>query len=156
MKIYDRLIRQHRARVSFRILLTFLLTFIVARTYVLFATHGVFEDPYLYIRGYHIHHLNYGIVIMSIAGFLALVYPGDEHRLKIGTLYGFGLGLTFDEFGMWMKLDDDYWTRTSYDAVVVIAVLFVSFVYFPQFWHFWIRYYRKQLENFQHKLFSKK
>lgn len=156
MKVYDRLVRRHQERVSFRVLLTFLLTFVLARTYVLAATHGFFEDPYLYIRGFHIHHLNYGIVIMAIAGFLALIYSDDDHRLKIGTLYGFGLGLTFDEFGMWMKLDDDYWTRTSYDAVVVITLLFVSFVYFPQFWHFWIHHYRKQFVRFQQKMFSKK
>lgn len=133
--VYDRLIERHKKRVSFVILVSFLVTFIVVRLYVISATFGIIEDPYLYIRGYHVHHLNYGIVIMAIAGFLALVFRDEEHRLKIGSLYGLGLGLTFDEFGMWFRLEDDYWVRASYDAVVLISLIFVNLVYFYSFWH---------------------
>ena len=38
-----------------------------------------------------------------------------------GVLYGIGLGLTFDEFGMWLHLGGSYWQRASWDAVVVVA-----------------------------------
>ncbi|MFA7169499.1 MAG: hypothetical protein WC178_01465 [Candidatus Paceibacterota bacterium] len=132
---YDKLIDRHKRRVSFVVLISFLLTFIFVRCYVVLAMSGVIEDPYIYIRGYHIHHLNYGIFIMAIAGFLALVFQEEKNRLKIGVLYGLGLGLTFDEFGMWLRLEDDYWARTSYDAIVVIFLFFVSFIYFPSFWY---------------------
>ena len=30
------------------------------------------------------------------------------------------MGLTFDEFGMWLHLGGGYWQRASYDAVIVI------------------------------------
>jgi hypothetical protein len=36
-------------------------------------------------------------------------------------VYGVGLALTFDEFGMWIHLGGPYWQRASYDAVVVVA-----------------------------------
>ena len=36
-------------------------------------------------------------------------------------VYGIGLGLTFDEFGMWLHLNGDYWQRASFDAVIVLA-----------------------------------
>lgn len=133
--IYDKLIVRNQKRVSFVVLVTFLLTFIFVRAYVLLASTGVIEDPYIYIRGYHIHHLNYGIFILAFAGFLALVYQKEESRLKIGALYGLGLALTFDEFGMWLRLQDDYWVRTSYDAIIVISLFFISFIYFPSFWY---------------------
>ncbi|MCK4918820.1 MAG: hypothetical protein KAS01_00355 [Candidatus Pacebacteria bacterium] len=120
---------------SFVVLVSFLLTFIIVRSYVLLGVFGIIEDPYLYIKGYHVHHLNYGIVTMAIAGFLALVYQNTKNRLKIGVLYGIGLGLTFDEIGMWFKLEDDYWTRMSYDAVIIIALIFASVVYIPSFWN---------------------
>lgn len=38
-------------------------------------------------------------------------------------LYGIGLALTFDEFGLWLHLGGSYWQRASFDAVVVIAGL---------------------------------
>lgn len=120
---------------SFVVLVSFLSTFIFVRIYVILGMFGIIEDPNLYIRGYHVHHLNYGIVIMAIAGFLALVYQNTKNRLKIGVLYGIGLGLTFDEIGLWFKLENDYWARMSYDAIIIITLIFVSFVYTPSFWH---------------------
>lgn len=150
--VYDKLIDRHRQRVSFVVLVTFLLTFLFVRIYVLMAMSGMIEDPYIYIRGYHIHHLNYGIFIMAIAGFLALVFQEEKNRLKIGRLYGLGLGLTFDEFGMWLRLEDDYWTRASYDAIIVISLFFISFIYFPSLWYYLLH----AVERRTKRLFRKK
>lgn len=134
--VYDKLIERHKKRVSFVVLVSFLLTFIFVRLYVISEGFGIFDDPYIYIKGYHIHHLNYGIFIMAISGFLALTFQNSSDRLRIGVLYGIGLGLTFDEFGMWLRLEDDYWTRASYDAIIIITLLFISIVYFPSLWYY--------------------
>ncbi|MCK5475633.1 MAG: hypothetical protein KAI71_03575 [Candidatus Pacebacteria bacterium] len=132
---------------SFVVLVSFLSTFIFVRIYVILGMFGIIEDPNLYIKGYHVHHLNYGIVIMAIAGFLALVYQNTKNRLKIGVLYGIGLGLTFDEIGLWFKLENDYWARMSYDAIIIITLIFVSFVYTPSFWHRIIHCTEKWIEK---------
>lgn len=132
---YYRLIAKHKRRMSFAILASFLLTFVIVRVYVGLGKIGFIEDPNLYIRGYHIHHLNYGIFILAISGLLALFFLNTKNRLRIGVLYGIGLALTFDEFGMWLKLEDDYWSRLSYDAIIIITVIFASMVYLPSFWH---------------------
>jgi len=132
---------------SFNVLVSFLFTFIIVRIYVILGTIGIIDDPHLYIRGYHIHHLNYGIFILAVAGFLALIFQDAKHRLKIGVLYGIGLGLTFDEFGMWLKLENDYWMRTSYDAIIIISLIFASIVYFPFFWHGVIDYIEKVIRR---------
>ena len=132
---------------SFVVLVSFLSTFIFVRIYVTLGIFGIIEDPNLYIKGYHVHHLNYGIVIMAIAGFLALVYQNTKNRLKIGILYGIGLGLTFDEIGLWFKLENDYWARMSYDAIIIITLIFVSFVYTPSFWHGIIHRTEKGIEK---------
>jgi len=52
------------------------------------------------------------------------------------------MGLTFDEFGMWLHLGGSYWQRTSVDSVIVIAALFglVSFAHSLRKFekrHFW-------------------
>ncbi len=132
---------------SFAVLVSFLSTFIFVRIYVILGTTGFINDPELYIKGYHIHHLNYGIVILAIAGFFALIFQNTKNRLKIGMLYGIGLGLTFDEFGMWLKLENDYWTRASYDAVIIIGLIFASVVYIPSFWRSLIYHAERGIEK---------
>ena len=151
---YYKLIKKHKQRMSFTILVSFLLTFIFVRVYVILGTVEVIEDPYLYIKGYHVHHLNYGIVILAAAGLLALIFQNSKNRIRIGALYGIGLGLTFDEFGMWFKLENDYWTRLSYDAVIVVSLIFASIVYFPSFWYGIIHHTEKGIEKVKDKLLN--
>jgi hypothetical protein len=81
-------------------------------------------DLYLHLGGTHIHHLNYGIFMLSLVGGYLLFARPDLRRLqRIASFYGVGLALTFDEFGMWLHLGGSYWQRASFDAVVVIAAL---------------------------------
>lgn len=55
------------------------------------------------VPGVHVHHYVYGIFILAIAGYLALIFKGNRATTWIALLYGLGIGLTFDEFGMWMN-----------------------------------------------------
>ncbi len=109
---------------------------------------GILDDPNLYIKGYHIHHLNYGIFILAITGLLALFFLNTKNRLKIGILYGIGLALTFDEFGMWLKLEADYYSRLSYDAMIIITIILLSMVYLPSLWHRIIYQIQKGVRKF--------
>jgi len=88
---------------------------------------------FLFVGDTHVHHLNYGIFLLSLAGFLSLTAYGQGKRWITAVIYGVGLGLTFDEFGMWLKLDDDYYNRLSYDAVVAISALFLLLITFGAF-----------------------
>lgn len=144
---YYKLIQKHKKRMSFTVLVSFLLTFIFVRLYVFLGTNGIINDSYLYIKGYHVHHLNYGIVILAIVGLLSLFFQNAKNRIKIGIFYGIGLGLTFDEFGMWFKLENDYWTRLSYDAIIIISLILASVVYFPSFWKGIIYHTNKEIKK---------
>ena len=55
------------------------------------------------VPGVHIHHYVYGIFILAIAGYLAMIFKGPRATSWIALLYGLGIGLTFDEFGMWLN-----------------------------------------------------
>lgn len=139
---------------SFVILVSFLVTFIFARVYVGLGQAGILDDPNLYIKGYHIHHLNYGIFILAITGLLALFFLNTRNRLKIGVLYGIGLALTFDEFGMWLKLQEDYYSRLSYDAIIIITIILSSMVYVPSFWYGIIYQFQngsRRINKFRHR-----
>ncbi len=114
------------------VLFTFLLTFIAARVMVfLIMSHRV-HDLYLHVRGTHVHHLNYGIFLLSILGaYLLFKRPAGRALTAAGIVYGVGLALTFDEFGMWVRLGGPYWQRASLDAVAVLAALLGLIAYAP-------------------------
>jgi hypothetical protein len=77
--------------------------------------------------GLHIHHLVFGIVGMMLAGFLNFVLqPASPWFEVLAGLFGVGMGLTLDEFALWLHLEDVYWSdegRSSVDAVFFAAVI---------------------------------
>lgn len=113
--------RTHLARLG---LASFVLTFIASRVLVLLIMTHRMPDLFLHLGGTHIHHLNYGIFLLSgVGAYLLFVRPTGLSENVACVSYGIGLGLTFDEFGMWLHLGGPYWQRASFDAVVVIAAL---------------------------------
>jgi hypothetical protein len=71
----------------------------------------------------HIHHLVWGICLMMLCGFLAFAAPLKDPWWDVVAIgFGVGAGLALDEFALFVRLEDVYWTRegrTSFDAVVV-------------------------------------
>jgi len=128
-KIFYHLVKKQRDKISFNIFLYFLIAFAVARI-------SVYTIPslHLFVKGIHIHHLNYGIFILASVGYWALVNKKEKNLFMIAKIYGIGLGLTFDEFGMWLHLEDDYSIRLSYDAIILISIVFINIVYFGEIW----------------------
>jgi hypothetical protein len=100
----------------------FLFTFMAARVLVFLIVSRRIPDLYLNLGGTHVHHLNYGIFLLSAVGaYLLLGSPGQRALRGSAILCGIGLALTFDEFGLWLHLGGSYWQRASFDAVVVIT-----------------------------------
>ena len=77
--------------------------------------------------GLHIHHLVFGIVLMMLAGFIAFaIQPYSPWFEIVAAFFGIGMGLTLDEFALWLYLDDVYWSdegRSSVDAVIFAAII---------------------------------
>ena len=93
------------ARITFT---TFLLTFIASRLLVIL------------------------IMTRHIPGLLVFTArPSDRMRQLCALFYGFGMALTFDEFGMWLHLGGSYWQRASFDAVIVLLSLFGVIAFAP-------------------------
>jgi hypothetical protein len=121
---------RHLARIVF---FSFLLSFIVSRVLVILIMTRRLPDLFLHAGGTHVHHLNYGIFLLSAVGALLLFLPLSERGKQwVAAAYGFGMALTFDEFGMWLHLGGGYWQRASFDAVIVILSLLGLLAFFPR------------------------
>ena len=108
------------------VLVSFLFTFMAARLLVYMIMAHRLPDLYLHLGAgqTHVHQLNYGNFHLSIIGaYLIFMRPSGRHLSCAAAVYGIGMGLTFDEFGMWYHLTAQYWQVASFDAVVVIAAV---------------------------------
>jgi len=83
---------------------------------------GMTPNFYFFMHGTHVHHLNYGIFLLCLSGGYGIFRRPTGLAAEITAfIYGIGLGLTFDEFGMWLHLGGSYWQRVSIDAVVIVG-----------------------------------
>ena len=112
----------------------FFTTFALARTMAFLASRNIGPFHYIYIRGTHVHHLVWGILLLLAVGFGWLVEIGTGSKSSsllasrlMSLLYGVGAALTLDEFAIWLNLQEGvYWTRrdrASLDAVLLFGAL---------------------------------
>lgn len=77
--------------------------------------------------GLHLHHLVFGIVLMIVAGTVSFAGWATDPIYEIcAFLFGVGIGLTIDEFALFVYLDDVYWARegrASIDAAALAVAL---------------------------------
>ncbi|MGH9563710.1 MAG: hypothetical protein ACRD3S_19830, partial [Terracidiphilus sp.] len=111
---------------------SFLITFIGVRLLVHRIVSHEGHLQWVVVRGMHIHHLVWGILILLLVGYgwvLDLGWSNSPESIFFGRLmavsYGVGAALTLDEFALWLSLDPDaYWTREgrmSIDAVIIFG-----------------------------------
>ena len=117
--------RETAHRLARMALFSFIVTFVLSRVFVFLIMAGEMPNMYFFLHGTHVHHLNYGIFLMAaVCGYSVFRRPIGRAAEITALLYGVAMGLTFDEFGMWLHLGGSYWQRASVDAVIVVTALF--------------------------------
>jgi hypothetical protein len=120
------------AQLARRALFGFILTFIAARTVVLLIMSHRMPNLYFFLRGTHVHHLNYGIFLLAgVSAYLLFRAPAGKDLRLAALAYGIAMALTFDEFGMWLHLGGSYWQRASVDAVILVAAVLALIAFAP-------------------------
>lgn len=129
-------------RVALRVLAAFLIAFVVLRIitaiihFELFP-HGPFRN-FVTKSGLHIHHLFWGILLLMITGFVALATRSPVWHLRIAIVFGVALALTLDEFALWLRLADVYWSPEGIESLkagVVAAAALGVYAFGQPFWH---------------------
>jgi hypothetical protein len=113
---------------------SFLITFVGVRILVHRIVNHEGHFQWVVVRGMHIHHLVWGILILLLVGYGWLMDLGRSHTptsiffsrlMAVG--YGAGAALTLDEFALWLNLEPNaYWSsegRLSIDAIILFGGL---------------------------------
>jgi hypothetical protein len=135
--------RETAHKLARRTLFGFIVTFVLSRVCVFLIMAREMPNFYFFLKGTHVHHLNYGIFLLAVVcGYSVFRRPVGRRAEITAILYGVAMGLTFDEFGMWLHLGGSYWQRASVDAVIVLAALFAMVAFAPTLKkfeadHFW-------------------
>jgi hypothetical protein len=108
------------------ILVTFLVTRIVTRLIRSGGGAGVGIGN-VRIGGNHVHHQVFGILIIIGTGIVLISEtPRGAGLDAAAAVFGAGVGLTVDEFALWLHLEDVYWAeqgRKSVDAIFCVLVI---------------------------------
>lgn len=137
---YDKEIQLPGKELAFLILIAFLLSFGFIRTsaHMIRAQVKWWPGNVETSGGTHIHHLVWGILLMMLFGYVGIAIADSSPWLELcAILFGIGMGLTMDEFALWLNLQDVYWSekgRQSIDAVVVAALLLIVGLLGLTFW----------------------
>jgi hypothetical protein len=139
-RAYDSGIQAPGKELHFLVLLAFIISFGFIRTsaHLIKAQVSWWPGNVETKRGTHIHHMVWGILLLMSMGYLGIAVVGGspwEELVAIG--FGIGLGLTLDEFALWLNLEDVYWApkgRQSIDAVVITVSLLALSLLGLQFW----------------------
>ncbi|MGZ4543640.1 MAG: hypothetical protein ACXVXI_11080 [Mycobacteriaceae bacterium] len=107
------------------VLVTFVCTRVITRRIRSRAEPGgALKD--IAIGGVHIHHQVFGIVIMLCSGMALISATPEGVALHVvAAVFGVGVSLTFDEFALWLHVEDVYWStegRQSVDAMFCVLV----------------------------------
>lgn len=139
-RAYDHHIQAPGKELHFLILIAFVLSFGFIRTsaHMIKAQVSWWPGNVETKGGTHIHHLVWGILLLLSMGYAGIATDlGTPGREMVAVAFGIGMGLTMDEFALWLNLKDVYWQqkgRQSIDAVVVTTTLMVIALLGLQFW----------------------
>ncbi len=129
-------------RVALRVLSAFLITFALLRALTAIIHFNLFpRGPFhdvVTASGLHVHHLFWGILLLMVTGFVALATRDATWHLRIAVVFGVALALTLDEFALWLRLADVYWSREgleSLKAAAVAAALLAVYGFGQPAWH---------------------
>jgi hypothetical protein len=142
--VYQRQFLESRRERLFLASIGFFTTVLVVRTLTLAIRHdiGPFHD--VSMRGRHIHHLVWGILLLLVVGYSWLIQVGTgavaatqwTGRLT-SMLFGVAAALTLDEFALWLNLRDVYWEREgreSFEALALFGGLLAIGIFGRSFW----------------------
>ncbi len=111
---------------QFIITVSFLTAFTISRAIVVAAGESK-PSLELWVGNYHVHHFFFGLLLLSISGWISLVESQKRYKKISAMLYGGGLGLLIDEIGLLLTWGN-YWATQSYIFSIIVIFIFLSII----------------------------
>jgi len=133
-------------RVAIHVLVAYLVTFVILRIitaiihFELFP-HGPFRNL-VTKSGLHIHHLFWGVLLLMVTGFVALATRAAACHLRVAVGFGVALALTMDEFALWLRLADVYWSPEGVESIkagAAVTAVLALYGFGQPLWHAVVR-----------------
>jgi hypothetical protein len=118
---------QPRAPLATIALVSFMFSFIVARTFTTF-----FPSIVLVSNGIHVHHFWFGIALLAAGGWIGISYDDKETSRVAAILYGAGGGLIVDEVGLLLTFNN-YWTSLTYTFLIIFLAFITILMLFYRY-----------------------
>jgi len=144
-KIVLKLWEKERGDTPFLIFISFTISLLVARMWVILTGAYNVQDTSgsitrigsnLIIGGLHVHHITYGFVFLATAGLMAIYYKDKTFIRASAILYGIGLGLIVDEIGLVIEGIALYHPENlmpPYIIAILVGGFIASLAYLPSF-----------------------
>ena len=120
LKNLEKLESASKPNLSFIMLSSFLVSFVIARVFT-----GFFPSTVLVVQGVHVHHFWFGLALLVVGGWLGINYRDDEIDRLAAIIFGVGGGLVGDEVGLLLTFGN-YYSELTY--TFIIALLAFSFM----------------------------
>jgi len=105
-------------------LVSFMLSFIVARAFTSFFPNVVLVSGEL-----HIHPFWFGMILLAVGGWLGINYDDKEIDIVAAIFYCVGGGLIADEVGLLLTFDN-YWSSLTWTFMIVLfSFVFLLFLF---------------------------
>ncbi len=133
---------QPKAHLAVLALVSFILSFIVARSFTY-----LYPNVVLVGGGLHIHHFWFGLILLAVGGWLGISYTQKEIDMLAAIVYGVGGGLIADELGLLLTLGD-YYSELTWTALLLLISIITMLVL--------VNKYRKSIYDELHEFVSSK
>jgi hypothetical protein len=126
--LYDLVVADEGRQRAFVCLAALLIAFVAIRTSARMTRRFTWWPGGVETKtGVHLHHFVWGIFLMLGSGFLGIgLHLHAPSGTVVAAAFGVGAGLTLDEFALWTRLEDVYWSeqgRSSLEAVAIVAIV---------------------------------
>ncbi len=125
-KISERMEAFSIAQVTGTVLIWYVLAIVGSRLLTTIIAPGISIETGIY----HYHHILWGIILMTMGGFIGLYWESRRAEVFGAFFLGLGLGLAVDEVGLILVTSDaGYWDPISYPIMIIVAqLLFIAYM----------------------------
>jgi len=100
------------------------------------------------VRGVHVHHLVFGIVLLLLVSYAWLLLFGLDAEPPrrafrwTAIAYGVASALVLDEFALWLNLKDVYWQKQGQESLEALAFFAGLLLWVTLIWPFLVALWR--------------